>query len=168
MGLRLQRRLFATCPYTILGVTRAATKPQIRKAYLDKVMLNHPDRFVNVSDAEKQRRQAEFVQINRAYEILSKHRKEFDAGRFEQEQTEHQQRTHNSRAHQQYAHAGFGGQKYAEYWARRARYEQTGEGENPKIYGPNTAIMMGILGISSLLGYLSYQRKMYMFRNRTR
>jgi hypothetical protein len=28
--------------------------------------------------------------------------------------------------------------------------------------------MMGILGLSSFLGYLSYQSKMYMFRNRTR
>ncbi len=50
--------------YQILGLTRKATKNQIKKAYRKKAMFYHPDR--NSSPAAEQK----FIDINISYEIL--------------------------------------------------------------------------------------------------
>ncbi|XP_023930404.1 J protein JJJ2 [Lingula anatina] len=50
--------------YAVLGISKNATKDEIRKAYLDKVKKNHPD--VN----KNKNAHLIFTQINKAYETL--------------------------------------------------------------------------------------------------
>ena len=52
-------------PYQVLGVHRRASSQEIRKAYKAKVKEWHPDK--NTSPEA----QAQFVEINKAYELLS-------------------------------------------------------------------------------------------------
>jgi curved DNA-binding protein CbpA len=160
-------RAFSSCPYATLGIAKDASKSQIRKAYISKVMQTHPDRLSALSDSDKLKRKEEFVHVARAYEILSKHKKEYDCGRYHNNYQTNSRRTH-SQSSGYSRPSGYRGAKYSEYWARRERYERTGEGENPKIFGPNTLVMMGVLGISSLLGYISYNRRMHVFKQSTR
>lgn len=54
--------LAAEDPYTVLGVSRSATKDEIRKAYKAKAAASHPDRG---GDPE------EFKRVAQAYSILS-------------------------------------------------------------------------------------------------
>lgn len=54
--------LAAEDPYSVLGVSRSATKDEIRKAYKSKAAASHPDRG---GDAE------EFKRVAQAYSILS-------------------------------------------------------------------------------------------------
>jgi DnaJ-class molecular chaperone len=146
-------RNISFCPYTTLGVSKNASKAQIRKAYLAKVMQTHPDRFK--SDVEKERHKKEFVRMNRAYEMLYKNPGKYS--RFHDSQSHDSQKSRSRSHHTHYT-------KNQEYWARRAHYEQTKQGENPTIYGPNTLVMGVILAISSVFGFLSYQRRKYMFK----
>ncbi|WP_417260513.1 DnaJ C-terminal domain-containing protein [Celeribacter sp.] len=64
-------------PYEILGLTKAATADEIKKAYRKQVRTCHPD--LNPDDAGAE---ARFKEITGAYEILkdSKTRARFDAG----------------------------------------------------------------------------------------
>lgn len=61
-------------PYEVLGISKNATKEEIKKAYRKMAMKYHPDRNKDESSSEK------FKEINNAYEILSndKKRKEYD------------------------------------------------------------------------------------------
>lgn len=56
--------------YDILGISRDASKDQIKKAYRKKAMENHPDR--NKGDKEAEQR---FKEISEAYEVLSDEQK---------------------------------------------------------------------------------------------
>lgn len=65
-----------TTYYDILGVSPQATSAEIRKAYLKASLKHHPDKNPdNVQEA-----QAKFVEIGRAYEVLSEEssRREYD------------------------------------------------------------------------------------------
>ncbi len=70
--------------YDVLGVSKGASKDEIKKAYRRLAMKNHPDR--NPDDAEAE---ARFKQASEAYEVLS----------------DDQKRT----AYDQFGHAGIGG-----------------------------------------------------------
>lgn len=64
-------------PYEVLGVPKAATSDDIKKAYRGKAMIFHPDKSPDDPKAE-----ANFKKINQAYEILSDpgKRARFDRG----------------------------------------------------------------------------------------
>ena len=59
--------------YEILGVSSAAPKAEIRKAFRVKAVLCHPDKFPNEPEKNK-----EFLEISAAYEILSNNTKRAD------------------------------------------------------------------------------------------
>lgn len=52
--------------YASLGVSRSASVPEIKKAYKKLAMQHHPDKSDNPDANER------FMQINQAYEVLSK------------------------------------------------------------------------------------------------
>jgi molecular chaperone DnaJ len=52
--------------YEVLGVGRAATQEEIKRAYRKLALQSHPDRHPNDPVAE-----ARFKEINEAYEVLS-------------------------------------------------------------------------------------------------
>ena len=58
--------------YDILGVSRNASKDEIKKAYRDLVKQHHPDKFSSASDSEKEYHENKLKEINEAYEKLSK------------------------------------------------------------------------------------------------
>lgn len=57
--------------YTILGVSKGATKEEIKKAYRDLVKQHHPDKFAN-NPTEKEYHENKLKEINEAYEKLIK------------------------------------------------------------------------------------------------
>ena len=57
--------------YEILGVPKTATDDEIKKAYRKLAIKLHPDRFATASDEEKKKAEAQFKEINHAYEVLS-------------------------------------------------------------------------------------------------
>ncbi|WP_410207836.1 J domain-containing protein [Fusobacterium sp.] len=57
--------------YTILGVSKEATKEEIKKAYRDLVKQHHPDKFAN-NPTEKEYHENKLKEINEAYEKLIK------------------------------------------------------------------------------------------------
>ena len=59
--------------YEVLGVSSAAPKAEIRKAFRAKAVLCHPDKFPNEPEKNK-----EFLEISAAYEILSNNTKRAD------------------------------------------------------------------------------------------
>ncbi|MCX6744102.1 MAG: DnaJ domain-containing protein [Candidatus Parcubacteria bacterium] len=63
--------------YEILGVSKSASLPEIKKAYRDLVRQFHPDRNPDPSAREK------FIAVQKAYEILAdpSARYEYDQGK---------------------------------------------------------------------------------------
>lgn len=64
--------------YDILGVSVTATKTEIKQAYLKLAKEFHPDKSAGVSPAVRKLVEEKFKDIQEAFEILSKHRSEYD------------------------------------------------------------------------------------------
>ena len=73
--------------YEVLGISRNATKPELKKAYRTSALKHHPDRNPGDKDAE-----AKFKEASEAYEVLSDDKKRA--------------------IYDQYGHAGLSGQGY--------------------------------------------------------
>ena len=57
--------------YKILGVSRTATKPEIKKAYRDQALVYHPDKVpFDATPAQKEHAETQFQKAASAYEIL--------------------------------------------------------------------------------------------------
>ena len=67
-----------TTYYDILGVPRNATAEEIKKAYRKLAQDYHPDKLAGVPPAVKKLAEEKFKDVQEAYEILSKHRAEYD------------------------------------------------------------------------------------------
>lgn len=57
--------------YKLLGVTKAATEEEIKKAYKKRALLHHPDRFPNETEEKKQEEEKKFKEIGEAYSVLT-------------------------------------------------------------------------------------------------
>jgi len=57
-------------PYEILGVSRNATKEEIRSAYRRQARRYHPDRVTHLGDEFQRLAKEKFQEIQKAYEIL--------------------------------------------------------------------------------------------------
>jgi len=57
--------------YTTLGVARAATADQIKKAYRKLAVKYHPDKHSQAADAERAAAEQKFKDVSEAYEVLS-------------------------------------------------------------------------------------------------
>jgi curved DNA-binding protein CbpA len=64
--------------YETLGVSPTASTSEVRRAYLRLAKKYHPDKLRNVPLAEVLRAEEKFRQIQEAYEILTRHRYEYD------------------------------------------------------------------------------------------
>ncbi len=66
--------------YAILGLDREASAESIKLAYRRLARENHPDRFVNSTEAEKKALSARMAELNGAYAVLSDttRRREYD------------------------------------------------------------------------------------------
>ena len=76
--LNTNRRLIQTSSYLlrkshydVLGVKINATQNEIKKAYFERSKKFHPDRNLSLKDAEKKRNQKMFLNVQKAYELLS-------------------------------------------------------------------------------------------------
>ena len=58
-------------PYEILGVSRNATPEEIRSAYRKQAQRYHPDRVSHLGEELQQLAKQKFLEIQKAYEILS-------------------------------------------------------------------------------------------------
>ncbi|XP_063987569.1 dnaJ homolog subfamily C member 7-like isoform X2 [Diachasmimorpha longicaudata] len=68
--------------YKILGVDKAASIEDIKKAYRKRALVHHPDRHSSASVTEKKEQEKKFIEIGEAYTILSdpKKRSRYDRG----------------------------------------------------------------------------------------
>ena len=57
--------------YEVLGVNPQAEIPQIKKAYLQRARLLHPDNNRGLSKSESQRRSREMQELNGAWDVIS-------------------------------------------------------------------------------------------------
>jgi curved DNA-binding protein CbpA len=57
--------------YAILGTSHGATGAEIKKAYLDKCFILHPDRLQGAPESARIRAEQELVRVNKAYAVLS-------------------------------------------------------------------------------------------------
>ncbi len=60
--------------YAQLGITRAATNEEVRKAYKKLALQWHPDRYNAQGPEEQKRANAKFQEINAAYDAICKQR----------------------------------------------------------------------------------------------
>lgn len=67
-----------TTYYDILGVPRNASAEEIKRAYRKLAQDYHPDKLAGVPPAVKKLAEEKFKDVQEAYEILSKHRVEYD------------------------------------------------------------------------------------------
>ncbi len=58
--------------YKILGVTPYATDKEIKQAFREKAKIFHPDKYVNKTEAEKEKAKEKFQELNNAYEAICK------------------------------------------------------------------------------------------------
>lgn len=58
-------------PYEVLGVSRGATPEEIKSAYRKQAQRYHPDRVSHLGEELQQLAQQKFLEIQKAYEILS-------------------------------------------------------------------------------------------------
>ena len=74
LGILVQECLGKFEPYKVLGVSRRATVPEIRKAYKKSAKEWHPDKN------KDPQAEAKFIEITKAYELLSDpdRRKQYD------------------------------------------------------------------------------------------
>ncbi len=68
--------------YKILGVQKAASDDEIKKAYRKRALSHHPDRHSNATDEEKREHEKKFKEVGEAYGVLSdsKKRSRYDNG----------------------------------------------------------------------------------------
>jgi DnaJ homolog subfamily C member 7 len=66
--------------YKILGISKNANEQEIKKAYRKQAALNHPDRFTD--ETEKQKQDGVFKDIGEAYDVLGDENKkrQYDSG----------------------------------------------------------------------------------------
>lgn len=57
-------------PYNVLGITRDATDEEVKKAYRRLAMKYHPDKVEGLGDDVKKNAEAQFREINEAYEKI--------------------------------------------------------------------------------------------------
>jgi DnaJ like chaperone protein len=61
--------------YSILEIDSRATKEEIKKAYRQLAMKNHPDKVAYLGEEIRKKAQEKFQKINEAYEVIKKERK---------------------------------------------------------------------------------------------
>ena len=71
-------------PYQVLGVSRNATKEEIKKAYKKKALKHHPDRIRGDANA-KAAANAKFAEISHAYELLTRDQPAAEASHAQQQ-----------------------------------------------------------------------------------
>lgn len=59
-------------PYAVLGLSRNASKEEIRKAYRDLAIKYHPDKVSHLGNEFKELAEARFKEIQQAYQTLLK------------------------------------------------------------------------------------------------
>merc|ERR1711962_658947 len=64
--LSLTSKYHEKCHYTVLGIQRTATQEEIKKAYLEKAKLYHPD-----ANPDNEKVHAKFLEVQQAYEALT-------------------------------------------------------------------------------------------------
>lgn len=71
-------------PYEVLGITKAATKAEVEKAFNSFAIKYHPDRMLKKTDAEKKEAAAKYSEAGEARDILKddKKRAVYDAHGF--------------------------------------------------------------------------------------
>jgi len=57
-------------PYKVLGIERTATDDEVKKAYRRMAMKYHPDKVANMSEDIRKNAEAQFREINEAYEDI--------------------------------------------------------------------------------------------------
>lgn len=60
--------------YRILGITRNASNEEVKKAYRERAMENHPDKVGHLGEDIRKAAEEKFTQINAAYEKIKKQR----------------------------------------------------------------------------------------------
>lgn len=60
--------------FQVLGVSEKASWDEIKKAYRRLVKLHHPDRFATESTVQQELAKERFVEIQKAYEVIEKHK----------------------------------------------------------------------------------------------
>lgn len=61
-------------PYSVLGVDKNATDEEIKKAYRRLAMKYHPDKVEGLGEDVKRNAEAQFREINEAYEQIKSER----------------------------------------------------------------------------------------------